>query len=153
MAGEQWGGNKERKPALALRSSDEELQADFLTLAAPVGCVADKENGMRPLMVLLGSAVLFAAVPAFAQNGKQIDPQTTCDTGPGSNGTGTMKKGEKGSSGNLTDKLSSCGGVLKPPAVGDDMTKPAPKTGNSRVIRPKDLPGQRSPGAPKTNGE
>jgi hypothetical protein len=101
-------------------------------------------------MVLLGSAVVFTAVPAFAQGTKQIDPQTTCSAKPDTQGSGSAKK-ENGKSNDLTDKLSSCGGVLEPPAVGDDMTKPAPKTGNSRVIRPKDLPGQQSPDAPKKN--
>jgi hypothetical protein len=104
-------------------------------------------------MVLLGSAVVFTAFPAFAQNPKpnpkSIDPQTTCSATPGSD-NGSAKK-ENGDTAGLTDKLSSCGGVLKPPAVGDNMAKPTPKTGNSRVIKPKDLPGQQSPGAPKEN--
>lgn len=104
---------------------------------------------MRPSMILLGSAVIFAAIPAFAQNGNQIDPQTTCST-PGSNDAGPMKRKKKDSS-DLTDKLSSCGGVLKPPAIGDNMARPAPKTGNSRIIKPKDLPGQQSPDAPRKN--
>ena len=103
---------------------------------------------MRPSVILLGSAVLFAA-PAFALSVNRIDPQTTCST-PGSNGAGPTKRNKKESS-DLTDKLADCGGVLKPPAVGDNMARPAPKTGNSRVIRPKDLPGQQSPGAPKKN--
>ena len=106
---------------------------------------------MRPFLVLLGSAVVFAAVPAFAQNPKPnpkpIDPQTTCSATPGSKDSDSAKNGSSG----LTDKLSSCGGVLKPPAVGDNMAKPAPKTGTSRIIKPKDLPNQQSPDAPKKN--
>jgi hypothetical protein len=108
---------------------------------------------MRPSLVLLGSAVVFTAIPAFAQspkpNSKSIDPQTTCSATPGSNSG--SKQQENGSSSGLTDKLSSCGGVLKPPAVGDNMAKPAPKTGKSRIIKPKDLPNQQSPDAPKKN--
>ncbi|MGN6582693.1 MAG: hypothetical protein ACTHJV_03210 [Rhizobiaceae bacterium] len=108
---------------------------------------------MRPSMVLLGSAVVFTAIPAFAQNPKpnpkSIDPQTTCSASPGSKDNGPKKE----SSSALNNKLSSCGGVLKPPAVGDNMAKRPPKTGNSRVIKPKDLPDQQSPNAPKQNDD
>ena len=41
--------------------------------------------------------------------------------------------------GNPSQKLADCGGVLKPPAVGDNkMEKPAPKVGNTPVIKPGD---------------
>lgn len=106
---------------------------------------------MRPLMVLLGSAVVFTATPAFARNAKPVHPQTTCSVTPGSKGSGSMNKRKGGSS--LTDKLSSCGGVLEPPAVGDNMTRPPPKTGNSRVIKPRSLPGQQAPDVPKKNAD
>lgn len=37
------------------------------------------------------------------------------------------------------DKLADCGGVLKPPAVGDsELEKPAPKVGRTPVIKPGD---------------
>jgi hypothetical protein len=40
---------------------------------------------------------------------------------------------------NSTEKLSDCGGVLKPPAVGDSqMEKPAPEVGKMPVIKPGD---------------
>jgi hypothetical protein len=101
-------------------------------------------------MILLGSAVVFTVAPALAGNAKPVHPQTTCSVTPGSKNSGSTKN-RKDRSSDLTNKLSSCGGVLKPPAVGDDMAKPAPKTGSSRIIKPKDLPGQQSPGAPKRN--
>jgi len=105
---------------------------------------------MRPSIILLGSAVVLTAAPAFAQNAKSIDPQTTCSATPGSKNSGPKKEENDASSG-LSNKLASCGGVLKPPAVGDNMAKPTPKTGKSRIIKPNDLPGQQSPGGPKTN--
>jgi hypothetical protein len=38
---------------------------------------------------------------------------------------------------NPSRKLSDCGGVLKPPSVGDSkMEKPAPQVGNTPVIKP-----------------
>ncbi|MFT3998743.1 MAG: hypothetical protein QM684_00820 [Rhizobium sp.] len=40
---------------------------------------------------------------------------------------------------NPSEKLSDCGGVLKPPTVGDGaMEKPAPKVGRTPVIKPDD---------------
>lgn len=40
---------------------------------------------------------------------------------------------------NPSRKLSDCGGVLKPPTVGDSkMEKPAPQVGNTPVIKPGD---------------
>lgn len=40
---------------------------------------------------------------------------------------------------NPSQKLSDCGGVLKPPTVGDSkMEKPAPQVGNTPVIKPGD---------------
>ncbi len=41
--------------------------------------------------------------------------------------------------GNPSQKLADCGGVLKPPPVGDSkMEKPAPQVGNMPVIKPGD---------------
>ncbi len=41
---------------------------------------------------------------------------------------------------NPSEKLSDCGGVLKPPSVGDkQMEKPAPKLGKTPIIKPGDL--------------
>jgi hypothetical protein len=37
-------------------------------------------------------------------------------------------------------KLADCGGVLKPPAIGDSMVEPAPKEGTTPVIPPRDIP-------------
>ncbi len=49
--------------------------------------------------------------------------------------------------GNSSQKLSDCGGVLKPPSVGDSkMEKPAPQVGNTPVIKPGDQPKEQQNG-------
>ncbi|ABC91506.1 hypothetical conserved protein [Rhizobium etli CFN 42] len=46
----------------------------------------------------------------------------------------------------LSEKLSDCNGELRPPPVGDtEMVEPAPDTGNSRIIRPEDMPPNTNP--------
>lgn len=47
---------------------------------------------------------------------------------------------------NPSQKLSDCGGVLKPPSVGDSkMEKPAPQVGNTPVIKPGDHQKEQQP--------
>jgi len=46
----------------------------------------------------------------------------------------------------LSRKLDSCNGELKAPPVGDGkMVEPAPDTGNSRIIKPGELPNNANP--------
>ncbi|TXI00161.1 MAG: hypothetical protein E6Q76_18855 [Rhizobium sp.] len=46
---------------------------------------------------------------------------------------------------NPSEKLSDCGGVLKPPSVGDSkMEKPAPQVGKTPVIKPGDTQKQQN---------
>jgi hypothetical protein len=46
----------------------------------------------------------------------------------------------------LSQKLDTCNGELKAPPVGDGkMVEPAPDTGNSRIIKPGELPGNGNP--------
>ncbi|MBB4195667.1 hypothetical protein GGE45_005728 [Rhizobium aethiopicum] len=46
----------------------------------------------------------------------------------------------------LSKKLDECNGELRPPPVGDtEMVEPAPDTGNSRIIRPGDMPPNTNP--------
>ncbi|AVA25091.1 hypothetical protein ACXHXG_25850 [Rhizobium sp. LEGMi198b] len=48
------------------------------------------------------------------------------------------------------DKLSDCGGVLKPPVTGDSaMEKPAPRGGKTPVIPPSEVPGQQEQQTPE----
>ncbi|MCJ9750664.1 hypothetical protein MOV61_08020 [Neorhizobium sp. BETTINA12A] len=54
--------------------------------------------------------------------------------------------GSAGSPQDLSKKLDDCNGELKAPSVGDaEMVEPAPDTGNSRVIRPGELPPHPNP--------
>lgn len=46
----------------------------------------------------------------------------------------------------LSELLEDCGGVLDPPATGGrDMVEPPPDTGETPVIRPRDLPDRQDP--------
>ncbi|WP_434710387.1 hypothetical protein NMA58_12770 [Rhizobium sp. YTUHZ045] len=46
----------------------------------------------------------------------------------------------------LSKKLDDCNGELRPPPIGDtEMVEPAPDTGNSRIIRPGDMPPNTNP--------
>lgn len=46
----------------------------------------------------------------------------------------------------LSGKLENCDGVLKAPEAGDKgIVTPAPQTGNSRVIKPDDVPENANP--------
>lgn len=48
--------------------------------------------------------------------------------------------------GDLSKKLDNCNGVLKAPESGDKgLVTPAPDTGNSRVIKPGDVPDNANP--------
>ncbi len=48
--------------------------------------------------------------------------------------------------GDLSKKLDDCNGVLKAPESGDKgLVTPAPDTGNSRVIKPGDVPDNANP--------
>ncbi|WP_349961676.1 hypothetical protein [Rhizobium sp. ZPR3] len=75
----------------------------------------------------------------FAQQQPDNDPCKAEDT----NRQTDNKQAENGKASptpdNPSQKLSDCGGVLKPPAVGDSkMEKPAPQVGNMPVIKPGD---------------
>ncbi|ACS60726.1 hypothetical protein Rleg_5964 (plasmid) [Rhizobium leguminosarum bv. trifolii WSM1325] len=45
---------------------------------------------------------------------------------------------------NLSGQLDDCNGVLKPPKIGDEIVTPAPSTGTMPVIKPGDLPANKS---------
>lgn len=95
---------------------------------------------MKPLAI--ASLVLALAVPAAAQADQQQDtdnptPRTDkCRVE-------TDQGGKQQSGGNLSEKLNDCGGVLKPPAIGDQgMATPAPDEGKTPVIKPGQVPAQ-----------
>lgn len=96
--------------------------------------------GKMSALLVFGVAVL-AATEAFATasdpcqapaNQQSSDKQTTKDAAKPSGSV----------------DLSRCGGVVKPPATGDQqLVEPAPKTGNMPVIPPEAVPGQQTPDA------
>lgn len=95
---------------------------------------------MKPLAI--ASLMLVLAVPAAAQTDQQqgtnnLAPQADkCRIQPD-------QGKQQPDSGNLTEKLNDCGGVLKPPATGDQgMATPAPDEGKTPVIKPGQVPPQ-----------
>ncbi|ESY63816.1 hypothetical protein LB577_01710 [Mesorhizobium sp. B283B1A] len=90
--------------------------------------------------LVIASCALMLAVPAAAQTNQQQDPAQQTDkcraqTDPGAK--------QQAGNGNLTEKLDDCGGVLKPPATGDQgMAAPAPDEGKTPVIKPGEVPAQ-----------
>ena len=88
----------------------------------------------------IASLMLVLAVPASAQTSQQQNPAPQADKcGIQTDQGGKQQPG----GGNLTDKLNDCGGVLKPPATGDQgMAAPAPDEGKTPVIKPGEVPAQ-----------
>nr|WP_080577661.1 hypothetical protein [Sinorhizobium fredii] len=81
---------------------------------------------MLAIVTLFATSALSRDVGTDAQNER-------CRVAPGTDAT----------QGTLTEKLDECGGVLKPPRVGDtEMVEPAPDVGRTPVIRPGELPRQ-----------
>ncbi|MEO5755448.1 MAG: hypothetical protein ABIQ51_01190 [Mesorhizobium sp.] len=96
---------------------------------------------MKILAIAPIAIMLALAAPAAAQtdqNGTGQAPQADkCriqnDPGAKQQPSGT----------DLTETLTDCGGVLKPPATGDQgMTAPPPDEGKTPVIKPGEMPAQ-----------
>jgi hypothetical protein len=101
---------------------------------------------MKPLPILVG-AVILCTMPAAAQTDKQQPSPSPCQAEPDQNSNGGNDGGKTGAqmppSGDLTQKLDPCNGVLKPPPTGDSgLTTPAPDQGNTPIIRPGEVPPQ-----------
>ncbi|QKD06362.1 hypothetical protein [Mesorhizobium loti] len=93
---------------------------------------------MKPLAI--ASLMLALAVPAAAQTDPQQSPAQQADKCRMQSDQGAK---QQPGGGNLTDKLSDCGGVLKPPATGDQgIAAPAPDEGKTPVIKPGEVPAQ-----------
>lgn len=68
-------------------------------------------------------------------------PDCATPADPSKKGDRVPKQGEE-----LSDTLRNCNGVLKAPEAGDKgIVTPAPDTGNSRVIKPRDVPENANP--------
>lgn len=97
-----------------------------------------------PSITLAAALVLTALAPNTALSQTAKPAQQECDVDPSQKGGRVPKEGD-----NLTGKLDACNGVLKAPEAGDQgIVTPAPDTGNSRVIKPGDVP----EGANPSNG-
>ena len=95
---------------------------------------------MKPLAI--ASLMLALAMPAAAQTDQQ---QGTNNPAPQADKCRMQpdQGKQQPESGNLTEKLNDCGGVLKPPATGDQgMAAPAPDEGKTPVIKPGEVPPQ-----------
>lgn len=96
---------------------------------------------MRILAIIPCGLMLALAAPAAAQTDQQND-STVQQTDKCRAQTEQGAK-QQPDSGNLTAKLSDCGGVLKPPPTGDQgMAAPAPDEGKTPVIKPGEVPPQ-----------
>ncbi|WP_214470042.1 hypothetical protein [Mesorhizobium sp. dw_380] len=93
---------------------------------------------MKPLII--ASCALVLAMPAAAQTDQQQNLVQQSDKCRAQTDPGTK---QQPGSGNLTEKLNECGGVLKPPPTGDQgMAAPAPDDGKTPVIKPGEIPVQ-----------
>ena len=95
---------------------------------------------MKPLVI--ASLMLALAAPAAAQTDQQQgthNPAPQADKCRVQPDQGKQQPG----GGDLSEKLNDCGGVLKPPATGDQgMAAPAPDVGKTPVIKPGEVPAQ-----------
>ncbi|MGX7873699.1 hypothetical protein ACVDG5_013875 [Mesorhizobium sp. ORM6] len=92
----------------------------------------------------IASLMLVLAVPAVAQTDQQ---QNTGNQARQQADKCRVKTDQGGKQplggGNLSEKLNDCGGVLKPPAIGDQgMAAPAPDVGKTPIIKPGEVPAQ-----------
>ena len=93
---------------------------------------------MKPLVI--ASLMLALAGPAAAQTDQQQNPAQQADKCRVETDQGGKQQSDGG---NLSEKLNDCGGVLKPPATGDQgMAAPAPDQGKTPVIKPGEVPAQ-----------
>ncbi|UCI22426.1 hypothetical protein FJ970_14395 [Mesorhizobium sp. B2-1-8] len=94
---------------------------------------------MKPLAIASCAAMLALAVPAMAQTAQQAPDQQADKCRAQTDQGGKQQPG----GGGLSEKLNDCGGVLKPPATGDQgMAAPAPDEGKTPIIKPGEVPPQ-----------
>jgi hypothetical protein len=93
------------------------------------------------IMLVLTTAVAFCGSPARAdQPDLQIHRNCKTTLPPEPNKEPAAGKAETDK---LNDSLAECNGVLRPPAVGDDMAVPPPRTGaKTPVLPPGSVPEQ-----------
>jgi len=91
---------------------------------------------LLPLMAV-GMSFPLAAYAQTSPSGKCVAPLPPA---PGESRNSRDKDQD------LSQKLDTCNGELKAPPVGDgNMVKPVPDTGNSRIMKPSELPQNANP--------
>jgi hypothetical protein len=92
------------------------------------------------------AAILLSSLAGSADDRDITPPAENCRVAPPQTGDrGEQDRTDPQTTQSLSGKLGPCDGVLKPPAVGDqELTQPPPDTGETRVIRPHELPEQQS---------
>ncbi|SFP36079.1 hypothetical protein SAMN03159463_04082 [Mesorhizobium sp. NFR06] len=98
--------------------------------------------------LLIAALTLIPVLPATAQTSQQPsdlpdDQQMqNCQAKPDANGQ-QQKQVQQADTDELSQRLSDCGGVLKPPPTGDENAKTPPPTGSEMpVIKPGQVPPQ-----------
>ena len=95
---------------------------------------------MKPLAI--ASLMLVLAAPAAAQTDQLQGTNNRAAQADKCRVQPDQGKQQPGG-GDLSEKLNDCGGVLKPPATGDQgMATPAPNVGKTPVIKPGEVPTQ-----------
>jgi hypothetical protein len=107
-------------------------------------------------ILVAGAMAIAALLPhiALAQTNSKPNNQSGSAAGTGADRQNCeapadpSRKGDRvpQADGDLSRKLDNCNGVLEAPQSGDaGMVAPAPDTGNSRVIKPGDVPQNANP--------
>ncbi|PDT31066.1 hypothetical protein CO660_06440 [Rhizobium sp. L9] len=93
----------------------------------------------KRLLTVLSLAVAILSLPLQAN--AQAPPDKCVAPSQPNQGGGSADDHQ-----DLSKKLDDCNGELRPPPIGDaEMVEPAPDTGNSRIIRPGDMPPNTNP--------
>lgn len=95
---------------------------------------------MKTLAIVPFSLMLALALPATAQTDQQQNAAPQADK---CRAQTEQDAKQQPSDANLTQTLTDCGSVLKPPPTGDQgMAAPAPDQGKTPVIKPGEVPAQ-----------
>ncbi|MGI2032502.1 hypothetical protein ACRQ1B_08940 [Rhizobium panacihumi] len=103
-------------------------------------------RNLKKWVFAAGAMAIVVLVPELALAQTQTSPSVNnqdcaAPADPSQKSDRVPKEGE-----NLSRKLDDCKGVLKAPEAGDrGIVAPAPETGNTRVIKPDDVPDNANP--------
>jgi hypothetical protein len=98
------------------------------------------------ILVMSVAMLLPISQPTLAQDREATPRSEKCRATPQAESQDQRQKNKDTRQQNqqpLAETLALCDGVLKPPSVGDqEMSRPAPRTGEIPEVKPRDLPGQ-----------